>query len=161
MGFSSSKQSSTGNSQSTSASLNQAYPSLNASLGGQTSNVGTGSSALRQLLGLEGDSGASQAFQTFKDSSGYNFIRDEGMRGINSNNASKGLLGSGSALKAISGYNNNLASTYLEKYMSSLLGLSNIGLQSGQILSAAGNTANSQSTSVQSSSGKSTNLSFG
>lgn len=161
MGFSSSKQSSQNQSQQTSQSYNQAYPLLQSALGDQVSNAGVGNSAIASLLGLNGSDEGSKAFQTFKDSSGYDFIQSEGIRGINSNNAAKGLLGSGSALKAISNYSSNLASNFLNNYLSNLMGLSNTGIQAGQILASAGSTANSQGTSYGTSSGKSTNFSLG
>lgn len=161
MGFGSSKQASDNTSQQTSTSSNQAYPALQASLGSQVANVGTGSSALSSLLGLNGSSAGSDAFNTFRNSSGYDFIRDQGVRGITSSNAAKGLLGSGSALRGISDYSSNLANNFLNSYLSNLTGLSNTGIQAGQVLSAAGNTANSQGTSSGKSSSNSTNYSLG
>jgi hypothetical protein len=116
---------------------------------------------LASLLGLNGSDEGGKAFDMFRNSSGYNFIKDEGMRGINSNNAAKGLLGSGSALKKISEYSSNLASTFLDKYLANLSGVTNTGLQSAQILAQAGNTANSQGTSSGTSTGKSTSFGLG
>lgn len=161
MGFGSSKQKSTNSSQQTSNSANQAYPFLQSALGDQVSNVGKGTSAIASLLGLGGSADQSAAFNQFKDSSGYNFIQDQGVRGITSSNAAKGLLGSGSTLKGISNYSSNLASTFLNSYLANLMGLSNTGIQAGQVLSAAGNTANSQGTSYGNSSGSSFNASLG
>ena len=161
MGFGSSKQSSQNQSQQTSESKNQAYPFLQSALGDQVGNAGLGSSAIASLLGLNGSDAGTNAFNQFKDSSGYQFLQDEGVRGINANNASKGLLGSGSALKAISSYSSNLANNFLDKYLSNLMGLSNTGIQAGQVLASAGSTANSQGTSYGTSTGKSTNFSLG
>ena len=161
MGFNSSKSNSQGSSQQTSASLNQAFPSLEASLGGQTAYTGQGNSAISSLLGLSGDQAQSDGFKKYKDSSGFNFTRDQGIEGITSSDAAKGLLGSGSILKGISGYSTNLASQFLDKYMAQLSGLAGSGLQAGQVLAGAGNTANSQGTSNNISSGKSSNFSLG
>lgn len=161
MGLGSSKQKSENTSQQTSQSFNQAYPFLQGALGDQVGNAGKGSSAIASLLGLNGSDDGSAAFNTFKDSSGYNFIKDEGVKGITGSMAAKGLLGSGSALKAISGYGTNLASSFLNSYLSNLMGLSNTGIQAGQILSSAGSTANSQGTSYGNSSGSSFNASLG
>lgn len=161
MGFGSSKQSSQNQSQQTSESKNQAYSFLQSALGDQVSNAGVGSSAIASLLGLNGSDAGTNAFNQFKDSSSYNFVRDEGIKGIEGSMAAKGLLGSGSALKAISNYSSNLASNFLNNYLSNLMGLSNTGIQAGQILASAGNTANSQGTSYGTSSGKSTNFSLG
>ena len=161
MGFGSNKQKSTNTSQQTSTSANQAYPFLQGALGDQVSNAGAGTNAISALLGLNGGSAQDAGFQKFKDSSGYNFIQDEGMRGITSNNAAKGLLNSGSALKGITKYNNNLSSTFLNSYLSNLMGLSSNGMQAGQIIAAAGNTSNSQGTSYGNSSGKGSNFNLG
>lgn len=161
MGFGSSKQKSENSSQQTSQSYNQAYPFLQGALGGQVSNAGKGSSAIASLLGLNGSDEGTNAFNQFKDSSGYNFIQNEGVKGITGNMAARGLLGSGSTLKAISDYSNNLASNFLNSYLSNLMGLSNTGIQAGQILASAGSTANSQGTSYGTSTGKSTNFSLG
>ena len=161
MGFSSSKQSSNQQSTSSSNSNNQAYPFLQNAFGAQTGYAASGNNAIASLLGLNGDTGQNQAFENFKNSSGYNFIRDEGMKGINANNASRGLLGSGSALKALTGYNSNLANSFLNSYIGNLFNLSNAGLGAGQLLSSAGNTAQSQSNSFGTSRGKSTSLSSG
>lgn len=160
MGFGSSKQSSQNSSQQTSESKNQAYPFLQNALGDQVSNVGRGSNAIASLLGLNGSDDGTAAFNQFKDSAGYNFIQNEGVKGITGSNAAKGLLGSGSALKGISQYSSGLASNFLNSYLANLSGLSNTGLQAGQVLSSAGNTSNAQGTSLGTSSGKSTNFSL-
>lgn len=161
MGFSKSKQKSENSSQQTSQSFNQAYPFLQSALGDQVGNAGKGSSAIASLLGLNGSDEGVNAFNTFKDSSGYNFIQNEGVRGITGNMAARGLLSSGSTLKAISNYSSNLASNFLNSYLSNLMGLSNTGIQAGQILASAGSTANSQGTSYGTSSSKSSNFSLG
>ena len=161
MGFGSSRQKSQSQSQQTSESRNQAYPFLQSALGDQVGNAGVGSQAIASLLGLSGSDAQDAGFQKFKDSSGYNFIQDEGIRGITASNAAKGLLGSGSALREITKFNSNLASNFLNSYLSNLMGLSNTGIQAGQILASAGNTAISQGTSYGTSSGRSTNFSLG
>ena len=161
MGFGSSKQSSQNQSQQTSESKNQAYPFLQGALGDQVGWASKGSNAIADLLGLNGSDAQTTGFDNFRNNSGYNFIQNEGIRGINANNASKGLLGSGSALKAISSYSSNLASKFLDSYLSNLSGLSDNGYKAAQILSSAGNTASSQGTSFGTSKGSSTNFSLG
>jgi hypothetical protein len=161
MGFGKSSQRSNNTSQQTSESRNQAYPFIQEQLGGEVANVGRGSNAIANLLGLNGAAGQDEGFNRFKQSSGYNFIQDEGIKGITGSMASKGLLGSGSALKAVSGYSSNLASSFLNNYLQQLGNLSNTGLQAGQLITSAGNTANSQGTSSGSSRGSSTNFTLG
>lgn len=161
MGFSKSKQKSENSSQQTSQSFNQAYPFLQGALGGQVSNAGLGSSALASMLGLNGSTAGADAFNTFRNNSSYDFIKGEGLRGITGNNAAKGLLSSGSALRRITDYGSNLAGNFLNSYLAQLSGLSNNGLQAGQILAQAGNTANSQGTSFGNSSGSSIGANLG
>jgi hypothetical protein len=161
MGFSKNKQTSQNSSQQTSQSSNQSYPFLVNALGDQVSNVGQGSKAIADLLGLNGSANGFAAFDQFKNSSGYNFIKDEGIRNINANKASRGLLRSGSALKAITDYSSGLASSFLDNYLTRLAGLSNTGLQAGQLISSAGNVSTSQGTSSGTSSGNSSSFSFG
>ena len=161
MGFSKSNQSSQNQSQQTGNSYNQAYPGLNATFAPATGNTAVGTNAIRALLGLDGGTAQDEGFQKFKDSSGYDFIRNEGIRGIDASNASKGLLNSGSALKGISSYSSGLAQNFLNSYLAQLQGLSNTGIQSGQILANAGQTSTSQGTSSGNSTGKSSQFSFG
>lgn len=157
MGFSAnkSKQSSTQQSQGTSQSFNQAYPYLSDTYQPVVSQGVSASNAIANLLGLNGQTGQDQGFENFRNSSGYNFIQDQGVRGIEGSSATKGLLNSGSALKAITGYSSNLAKSFLDSYLSNLGGLSNTGLNAGQLIGQAGNTSNSQNTSSGSSSGSS------
>lgn len=161
MGFSSSKQSSQGTSQQTSTSSNQAYPFLNSALGSQVSNVGAGSNAIRALLGLDGGAAQTQGFDNFRNSSGYDFIRDQGVQGIEGSQAAKGMLNSGSTLKAITGYSSNLANNFLSQYLQQLQGLSQTGLSAANVIGGAGQTSSSQGTSNNSSTGKSSSFTFG
>lgn len=161
MGFGSSKQSSQNQSNQTSDSSNLAYPFLQNSLSGQVGNVGKGSNAIADLLGLNGSAGSDAGFQRFKDNSSYNFVKDEGIRGIDASNASRGLTNSGSALRGIADYSSNLASTFLDKYLAQLQGLSTTGLNAANTIGNAGQVSTSRGTSSGSSTGKSTNFSFG
>jgi hypothetical protein len=161
MGFGKSTQKSNNQSQQTSTSLNQSYPFIQGALGDQVSNAGQGTNAIKALLGLSGDTGQKAAFDNFRNSSGYDFIRNEAVNGITGSQASKGLLSSGSTLKGISKYTSGLASNFLNSYLSQLMGLSDSGIKAAQVISSAGNTANSQGTSFGNSSGSSTNLSLG
>lgn len=161
MGFGSSKQNATNTSTGTSSSSNLAYPSLNAAFGGQTEYTGRSNNAIADLLGLNGAGAQTGGFDRFRDSSGYQFIQDEGVRGISANAASRGLLNSGSFGKGIAKYSSNLANSYLDKYMQSLTGLGNSGLQAGQVIAGAGGVSNSSQQSQGQSSGRSTNFTFG
>jgi hypothetical protein len=157
MGMSSGDSQSSNQSTSTSSSLNQAYPSVSNSLTGTMDQTGKASNAIASLLGLNGPADTS-GLSSFLNSSNYNFTRDQGIAGINANNASKGLLASGSALRGITDYSSNLASTYLDKYLSNLSGLAGTGISAAQTISGAGNTANSQSNSYGTSSGSNSSV---
>lgn len=161
MGFSANKSKNSSQQQSTSAStsFNQAYPFLQEAYAPATEYTGQASNAIASLLGLGGGDSQNAAFQNFKDSSGYNFIQNEGVQGIEGSAASKGLLKSGSTLKAITGYSSNLAKSFLDSYLSNLGGLSNTGIQAGQIIGGAGNQSNSSSSSSGTSKGSSFGLS--
>jgi hypothetical protein len=161
MGFSKSKQSSLNESQGNSNSSNLAYPALNTSLSPVVSHASTGSNAIADLLGLNGGNGQNQAFDNFRNSSGYNFLRDQGIQGIEGNAAAKGLLGSGSYGKSIATYSNNLADNFLNSYLGHLNSLSNTGLGAAGVIANAGQVSNSQSTSKGTSSGSSTGFTFG
>lgn len=161
MGFGKSQQSSTQQAQQTASSSNQAYPFLQGALGGQVGNVSKGSDAISSLLGLNGSTAGTDAFNQFRNSSGYDFIRDQGIAGINASAANKGLLTSGSTLKGVSDYSSSLASNFLNSYLTHLSSLSNTGIQAGGLISNAGQTSTSQGTSSGSSVGKSANLQLG
>ncbi len=163
MGFGKSSSKSNQQSQNTSASYNQAYPMLSESLGSTVGQAATGSNAIASLLGVggAGAAGQTEAFNNFKNSSGYDFIRNEGVNGITSSNAAKGLLGSGSTLKSIGKYSSNLAQNFLNSYLQNLSGLASTGIQAGQVIGSAGSTANSQGTSYGSSKASSMNGSLG
>lgn len=93
---------------------------------------GTTQNALAQLLGIaptsalyggEGGATGPDAFQSYRDSTGYNFQLDQGMNALNSNAAAKGLLNSGGTAKALTQYGQNLASTTFNNYLTQLAGL--------------------------------------
>jgi hypothetical protein len=165
MGFggSSSNSQQQSNSNSQSQSINQAYPEINSTFSPQATTGVQSNNAIADLLGLNGEVSQSDGFNNYLNSSAYKFTRDQGIEGINSNNASKGLLDSGSALKAITSYSSNLANQFLNQYISNLQGLGQQGLGAGQVITSAGNTANSQGTSYSTgtSSGKSSSFSLG
>lgn len=137
-------------SSSTQQSSNQAFPWLKEQLGG---NVGLGNSAmstLGSLLGI-GDSAAGKSTLTnFLDSTGFNFLRDQGERGITGSAAAKGLLNSGATAKAITSFGQNLAQTKLNDLMQNLTSLGNFGNQSASIVGGAGNVSSGTSSGSQS-----------
>lgn len=107
--------------------------------------TGVGSTnALASLLGVGGDSAsASAAFDNYKNSAGYSSVMDSAMRGITGSAAARGLLGSGSTLKAMQSRAADIGSQYFNNYLGQLLGLSNLGLNAGNLVVGA-NQVNEQ-----------------
>lgn len=141
-------------SKSTQSSLseNQAYPTL---LGLLQPNIGQGNSAmstLGSLLGIGDPAAGKSTLTNFLDSTGFNFLRDQGERGITGSAAAKGLLNSGATAKAITKYGSDLASTKLNELMGNLTSLGQYGLGSANTIAAAGQKSTSTGTSSGSSS---------
>ncbi|CAM6031248.1 unnamed protein product [Sphagnum compactum] len=137
-------------SQSQSASSNQAYPMLSSALGAQTTTGTSANNQLASLLGLNGtaaQTGANGAFQNFQNSTGYQFGLNQGTQAITQNAAASGLLDSGSTAKALDTYGQNYANTQYQNYTNQLAGLTNTGNQAGSVISGAGNQSASQSVS--------------
>jgi hypothetical protein len=84
-----------------------------------------------------GTGGSGDAFQNYLNSTGYQFQLGEGQRAITTSNAAKGLLNSGSTLKALNQYGQNLASTSFNNYLNQLGGLSQQGLAAGGAIGGA------------------------
>jgi len=122
----------------TSESGNKAYSSLNTALMPAVNNGVGASNSLAQMLGMGGSASQNEGFANYRKNGGYDFLMNEGIRGITGNAASRGLLRSGSTLKGISKYSSGLASTYLDNYLKNLLGLGQLGTANAGILSDAG-----------------------
>lgn len=133
-----------GGSQSSSSSKNQAYNYLQKGLAPQVSNATGASSDLAGLLGVGGNAAEGQAgFNNYLNSTGYNFMLNQGSQAITNNNAAKGLLNSGSTLKALTSYGQNLGSQYYQNYLGDLNNLTQTGNQAAGIVGNAGQTSSS------------------
>lgn len=150
-GGSSSKQQST----STNASWNEAFPQIQQQFSpAVTQGTGAGN-AISALLGIGGNPAAQQqAFQKFRDSTGYNFRFNEGQRAITNSNALRGLLNSGATGKALAQYGQGLASSSFNDYLQSLQGQQAAGLGAGNLISGAGEQSIGESQSTGKSSQK-------
>lgn len=138
-------------SEATSSSSNQAYPWLQQNYGQTSAGAfNGGTSAIGGLLGLGG--GDPQAFQKYRNSDGYNFLLDSGSKAITNNAAAHGLLNSGSTLKALTQYGQNLGSTQLQSYLGNLSDYAKLGLGGGSLIGSAGQVSSGHSTSSGSSS---------
>lgn len=76
---------------------------------------------------------AGNAFNNYKNSTGYNFQLDEGTNAIASNAAARGLLNSSATAKAMTKYGQNLASTTFNNYLAQLGGIGTAGQNAGTL----------------------------
>jgi hypothetical protein len=79
-----------------------------------------GGGMMGNLLGVNGGAAQTQGLENYANAGGMQFLRDQGLKGIESNQAAKGLLNSGSTLTSMNKFNSGLASTYLDHFMSQL-----------------------------------------
>lgn len=125
---------------------------------------------LDNLMGLNGPNGSQEAadgYRNFQNSTGYQNIFDEAMRGVTGSSAARGLLNSGSAAKALQDRGTNIAQQSFGNYLGQLNGQVNSGIQAGGLLSSSGGVSasrrtsddRSRSNSVSSSSGSSQGMS--
>lgn len=104
---------------------------------GQTAN-----SQIADLLGIGGDPAkATAAFNTFKDSAGYNFQLNSGVNAITTSKAASGSLDSGGTLKALDAYGQGLGANYFGSYLSSLGSVADRGTTATNGLTGAGTAA--------------------
>lgn len=139
----------------TSQSSNQAYPELSTAFAPQISTGGAANAAIGNLLGLNGTTGTSAsqpAYDDYLNSTGFKYNLNKGSEAITDNNAAKGMLYSGSTLKGLDTFGQNLNSQYFQQYLNQLLGLTTQGNTAGQIIAGAGQ----QSSSTGQSTGTST-----
>jgi hypothetical protein len=131
-----------GGSKSKQSSSNQAFGQIRDTFTPVTDNAAKGANALAALL-----SGDTSGFNTYKDATGYDFMAEEGSRGITGNAAANGLLRSGSTGKSLVNYGNQLQQTFAGNYMDRLLAQAGLGLQAGQLIASAGNVSKGKSSS--------------
>lgn len=65
------------------------------------------------------------AFNSYLNSTGYDFQMDQGQRAITGSAAAKGLLNSGATAKALTRFGQNLGKGYFSDYLNQLSGMSN------------------------------------
>jgi hypothetical protein len=88
---------------------------------------GLANTASADLLGLNGPEAATAAMGNFRTSPGYQFQMDQGLRAVDAGAAAKGLLRSGSTLKAEQAFGAGLADSDFQQYYKNLMGLSTLG----------------------------------
>ena len=101
---------------------------------------------LQGFLGLGGDPvKTAAALQTYLDSTGYQFERQQGLDAVDQSDAAEGLYNSGAAEKALDSYGQASAQTYGQQYARDLSGVAQTGSSAINALTgAAVNNANQQ-----------------
>lgn len=102
---------------------------------GQFNNALSPQPNVQQAVGAPSQQTAEGAFDTFRNSTGYQFRLNEGLDAVNSGYAGAGTLQSGAAMKGINEYGQNFASNEFGNYMGYL------GDQAGMGYGAAGAAA--------------------
>lgn len=123
---------------------NQAFPQLSSALSGTIGQGTAAGSQIANMLGLNGGSAQNAGFTNWKNSTGYDFGKQQGMDSIMGNAATSGLLNSGGTLKALDTYGQNYADTQYGNYTSMLQSLLGSGLQGASVLGSAGGTSQKQ-----------------
>lgn len=102
---------------------------------------GTGAfNMMNGLLGVGGTQAQTDAFNNFMNSTGMQFLLDEGSKAITGNMAARGLLKSGATAKALTQYGQNLASTKITDMMKMLQGQAELGENAiGAVMGAGSN----------------------
>ena len=98
-----------------------------------------GLGAETDLLGLNGPDAAAAAMSRFQASPGYQYQLEQGLRGVDAGAASRGMLRSGSTIKAEETLGQNLANQDFGNYFSRINALAGQGLTAAGDLGAAGN----------------------
>jgi len=104
----------------------------------------TGQNALMNIANLSGSNGVeamTQAQNAFQFSPGYQFRLQQGQQAIENSAAARGALLSGSALKAIGDYGQNVASDEYGNYYNRLATLAGVGQTATNSTAAAGQSA--------------------
>jgi hypothetical protein len=105
---------------------------------------GTGGTATAAPALAPGSAG--NAFDAYRNSTGYQFRQNEGMRAVTANKALSGLLNSGSAVKSAMRFGDGIAAQEFDNYYNRLAGQQGVGLSAA---SAQAGVANNYSSQVQ------------
>lgn len=107
-----------------------------------TNLLNQGQGGLASYLGSLTGSDNGAGYEQYKNSTGYQNIFDEAMRGVSSNNAARGLLASGSTVRGLADRGGQLAQQNFGSYLQQLLQGSQVGLtggmQAGQTVAGVG-----------------------
>lgn len=95
---------------------------------------------INSLIGLGGQPAQTQAFDTFRNSTGYQFQRDQGLSALDASAASRGALRSGAAQQSAQRFGDNLANQSFYNWAGLVADQRNIGASAASALAGVGNT---------------------
>lgn len=104
---------------------------------------GDSASGMAEPGGAPGGGG----FENYLANTGYDWAMDQGTRAITGNAAAQGMLRSGSTLKGIEEYGQNLGKQFFENYLGQLMNMGQMGQRSTGQVAQAGQVSESDSSS--------------
>lgn len=130
-----------------SSSGNQAYNTINSQMSGYMNNGNAANGMLSNALGIGSDpNAAANAYKAYQDSTGFQNTLNTAMQGVNGQMASKGLLNSGAAAKALQDRATQLGNENYSNWTNQLSGLSGQGINAASALASSGQTSKSSDT---------------
>lgn len=93
----------------------------------------------RQELDAEAPQRQREAFDRFRDATGYQFQLDQGVKALDQSAAARGLLNSGKAVKSVQKYGSDLASQSAGQYLNYLANQQGVGSSAINALAGMGN----------------------
>lgn len=107
---------------------------------GRAADPNYGGFDLSRYTVAPGQAGAAarNAFDTYRNSTGYQFRLGEGMNALNSGYAGRGVVQSGAAMRAAQEYGQNFASAEFNNYLGALTGQQGVGLSATSALAGVG-----------------------
>lgn len=122
----------------TSESGNRFADQINTQFSPMAAQGAQGMGAMANIMGLGGPGARSDALEGWWDSSGGDFMLNQGMDDVDAFYRAKGLGQSGATMKGIEDYRSGLASTKMGEGMGFLGDISRLGLGAGGLVSSAG-----------------------
>lgn len=137
----------------TSDSGNTAYPWIQSNFGPTSASAYNGGlGSVMNLLNGNSDQ-SQQQLQNFWNSTGGNFLLNQGIQGVNNNMYARGLGMSGADMKGLEEFRSGLASTKLQDLINDELGAAKVSLGGGDLVANAGQFSHGQSSGSSSSGG--------
>ena len=135
-----------GGSKSTTESGNHAYGAIQSDTAPYIQNGMDSNNLIQQLLS-GGSINGTNINNFLANTPGYQFALDSGNRAINGSQAAKGMLNSGSTLRGLTQFGQQLGTNTYQNYMDNLLKQATLGVTSQGILSDAGKYSTQTQTS--------------